>query len=91
MSLSRIVLYEAFVKLHGAVLKLQKENVLQVEDALQKRDTKVMLYDGIRKLGQLHCEQPLVQRGGKEVITQNLSLLWYYHNRLTSYALEKFL
>jgi glycerol-3-phosphate O-acyltransferase len=40
-------------------------------------------------VGMYHAKRPLVKNEGGNIETQDLSLLYYYHNRLEGYGLEK--
>jgi glycerol-3-phosphate O-acyltransferase len=48
-----------------------------------------VIRDGMKRLGVLHREKPLIFNKNDEIISSNFRLLYYYHNRLNSYGLEK--
>ena len=50
-----------------------------------------LITDGIKHLGTFHIKKPLKRNKSGEVISENLYLLYFYHNRLTGYGLEKWI
>lgn len=61
-------------------LKLAPEIRLHPDEAIR---------DGMKRLGVLHREKPLIFNKNDEIVSANFRLLYYYHNRLTGYGLEK--
>lgn len=51
-------------------------------------DESIVIRDGIQRLGNYHVKKPLIIRGN-QVKSENYKLLFYYHNRLSAYQLEK--
>jgi len=43
---------------------------------------------GLNNLGMYHAKRPLLVKPTGEIITQDLNLLYFYHNRLVGYNLE---
>lgn len=50
-----------------------------------------LIGDGIKHLGTFHIKKPLKSNKLGEVISENFYLLYFYHNRLTGYGLEKWI
>ena len=50
-----------------------------------------LIADGIKHLGTFHIKKPLKKNISGEVISENFYLLYFYHNRLTGYGLEKWI
>lgn len=46
---------------------------------------------GIKNLGLYHDKRPLSFVKGGDLISENMNLLYYYHNRLEGYGLEKYI
>lgn len=46
---------------------------------------------GLVNVGIFHLKRPLLRNKSGHIITQDLNLLYYYHNRLVGYDLEKFI
>jgi glycerol-3-phosphate O-acyltransferase len=51
----------------------------------------LVIRHGMDNVGIFHLKRPLLFNKEGNIITQDLSLLYYYHNRLTGYDLEKFI
>ncbi|MDP4580771.1 MAG: 1-acyl-sn-glycerol-3-phosphate acyltransferase [Saprospiraceae bacterium] len=50
-----------------------------------------LISDGIKHLGTFHIKKPLKTSKTGKVISENFYLLYFYHNRLTGYGLEKWI
>lgn len=50
-----------------------------------------LIAHGVKNLGMYHAQPPLGFTKGGDLQIQNMNLLYYYHNRLEGYELEKFL
>lgn len=50
-----------------------------------------LIADGIKHLGTFHIKKPLKKNKLGEIISENFYLLYFYHNRLTGYGLEKWI
>ena len=46
--------------------------------------------NGIRNLNGYHVQKPLVRNEAGEFYTEDLKLLYFYHNRLNGYELHRF-
>lgn len=44
---------------------------------------------GVRKLGLFHKEQPLTFTKSRDIVSSNFRVLYFYHNRLQGYELDK--
>lgn len=56
-----------------------------------EKDTKDIIQEGIANLSPYHVEKPLGIGASGEVYTENLKLLFFYHNRLNGYELHRFI
>lgn len=45
---------------------------------------------GLKNVGMYHSKRPLIRNRAGDITTQDLNLLFYYHNRLTGYNLEEY-
>jgi len=52
-------------------------------------DAKALIRNGISRLGTFHVKRPLRYNRKGKIVSDNFRLLYYYHNRLDSYGLEK--
>ncbi|MFZ4542995.1 MAG: 1-acyl-sn-glycerol-3-phosphate acyltransferase [Saprospiraceae bacterium] len=53
--------------------------------------TEKLIQHGVSELGIYHFTKPLVFNKNKDLISSNFSLLYFYHNRLENYGLDKLL
>lgn len=49
----------------------------------------IVIRRGLENVGIFHLKRPLLKNKQGNIITQDLNVLYYYHNRLAGYALEK--
>jgi len=56
-----------------------------------KEEIGVLIEDGIKHLGTFHIRKPLKKNKIGQIISENFYLLYFYHNRLTGYGLEKWI
>lgn len=70
------------------IIDLYAEGKLNVHDRI-KRDNEDIVYHGLKNLGVYHPQVALLKNGNGNFITQDLKLLYFYHNRLLGYGLEK--
>ncbi len=56
-----------------------------------ENDPMDILRHGIKNLGLYHTKRPLTFQKGGDLISDNMNLLYYYHNRLEGYGLEKYI
>ncbi len=61
-------------------IKLSRQIMFDVDDLIK---------DGVRKLGVYHVEKPLVINQKGQLASQDFKLLYFYHNRLDNYRLDK--
>ncbi len=78
-----------FARFKAAILQLHSADKVQVEPALQGTNVAAMVQHGLRNLGLYHTQRPLLQNQAGGITTQDLRTLWYYHNRLQGYDLDK--
>jgi glycerol-3-phosphate O-acyltransferase len=56
-----------------------------------KEDMDDVIRHGLDNGGIFHLKRPLLLNKEGNIITQDFNLLYYYHNRLVGYDLEKFI
>ena len=83
--------------LSATVNQLQKTLIIYAEKGKLilspeiKSSIDELIADGIKHLGTFHIKKPLKKNKLGEVISENFYLLYFYHNRLTGYGLEKWI
>ena len=69
---------------------LRRESKGQVKVAERLRDTpEAILKSALNRLGTYHSERPLVALPDKQLLSEDLRVLFYYHNRLENYGLRQ--
>ncbi len=56
-----------------------------------KGQSDLVIKRGLDNVGVFHLNRPLVRNKKGNIITKDISLLYYYHNRLVGYDLEQFI
>ncbi|HCX22407.1 MAG: acyltransferase [Flammeovirgaceae bacterium] len=78
---------KAWKKLRKRILKLEKKGKVGVADHMKAKANEA-IEQGLNNLGMYHAQRPLIKKGDK-VIIQDMNTLYYYHNRMEGYGLEK--
>lgn len=78
---------KAWKKLRKRILKLESKGKVGVADHLKVKANEA-IEQGVANLGMYHAQRPLVKKGEK-IIIQDMNTLYYYHNRMEGYGLEK--
>ncbi|TVP51208.1 MAG: glycerol-3-phosphate acyltransferase [Mongoliibacter sp.] len=75
-------------KLLQSIMELEAESKLQVAPHM-RNDINTIINHGLENVGMYHAKRPLVKNESGNIVTQDLSLLYFYHNRLLGYELER--
>lgn len=70
------------------LFELKADKKIQLSTHLNEDATHILKH-GLKNLGVYHTQLPLKKRDKNTIITQNIKLLYFYHNRLSGYDLEK--
>ena len=85
--------YEAFKikfkKLKGVILLLNEQGKIDVNEKFRSTADESIIY-GLNNVGMYHAKRPLI-KSKDEIMILNSSTLYYYHNRLEGYGLEKYI
>ena len=81
---------KAFSKLRNRVIELFNEGKVDMATHLTEEIDKVIEL-GISNVGMYHSRRPLLINKQGNIITQDINNMYYYHNRMDGYELEKFL
>ena len=89
----RVLEFEDFKKVvekvyHGLVL-LMKEGKIHMAEHMQE-DLPTLIAHGVKNLGMYHAKRPLTIKKGK-VYSEQINLLYFYHNHLDGYGLEAYI
>ncbi len=66
---------------------LRDKGALLLAPHMDQKVDKVIEY-GLKNIGIYHAVDPIIKKGNK-ILTENLKLLYFYHNRLKGYDLER--
>jgi glycerol-3-phosphate O-acyltransferase len=54
-----------------------------------RQDARSIVADGIGSIGNYHIDKALYYDDRGRIVSDNFSLLYYYHNRLSTYGLKQ--
>lgn len=84
--------YELFRKscqrVRREIMKLKKEGMINMATHM-KSDIDAVIRHGLDNVGIFHLKRPLLLNKEGNIITRDFNTLYYYHNRLVGYELEK--
>jgi len=83
--------FRATFKRVRKALYLMKEQGKINHASHMKGEADVVIQRGLDNVGIFHLNRPLLRNKKGKIVTQQLTLLYYYHNRLVGYDLEKFI
>jgi len=79
---------EAMTKLVVALKELEANGNVKLSEQI-RWETGDLVREGIRLSGAFHAQQPIKIKKNGTIASESFKLLYYYHNRLTHYGLEK--
>ena len=89
-----VISYEEFratcKNVRKQLYQLKEENKVNHATHL-KGNIDLVIRHGLENVGIFHLNRPVLFNKDGNIITQDLNLLYYYHNRLSGYDLEKFI
>ncbi|MBM3176712.1 MAG: 1-acyl-sn-glycerol-3-phosphate acyltransferase [Bacteroidetes bacterium] len=81
---------ETFKKVRKEIYNLKEKNKINYASHL-KGEVEEVIRRGIDNVGIFHLKRPLLRNKAGNIVTQDLNLLYYYHNRLVGYDLERYI
>jgi glycerol-3-phosphate O-acyltransferase len=75
-------------KVMDRVYELKSKGLINVAPHLHQEMDQIIKH-GLDNVGMYHAKRPLIQNEQGDIVTEDMSLLYFYHNRLTGYGLEK--
>jgi glycerol-3-phosphate O-acyltransferase len=81
---------ETFKRVRKQIYLMKEQGKINIASHLKgKSDLAIMR--GIDNAGVFHLNRSVTKNKKGNIVTQDLSLLYYYHNRLAGYDLEQFI
>lgn len=80
---------EVVEQLLAKLQALETEGKIKLAPVL-RQPVESVIKDGVKKLGVYHNEKPLKFNKDGDIMSSNFRVLYYYHNRLSSYHLDKY-
>jgi glycerol-3-phosphate O-acyltransferase len=81
---------EVFKKVRKELYHLEEHGRVHYATHL-KGEVDIVIRRGLENVGIFHLKRPLLRNKKGNIVTQDLNVLYYYHNRLVGYDLEKFI
>lgn len=70
------------------ILELKSEGKVNTAPHLMQ-EMDLLIAHGLDNVGMYHAKRPLIRNQAGNIVTQDMNLLYFYHNRLHGYELEK--
>jgi len=80
---------ETFKKARKEIYRMVDDGKVHIATHL-KGELDLVIRRGLENVGTFHLKRPLLRNRQGNIITRDLKVLYYYHNRLAGYDLEKF-
>jgi len=76
-------------RLRDRLLQMNKEEKIKLTHTMHK-SIEHIVERGLQQVGLYHDRRPLARKKNGDIMSPDLKLLYFYHNRLEGYGLEKF-
>lgn len=83
-------LADAISHLRSRLVEMEKKGEVRLSDEIHGT-VETIVQHGIRHLGTFHVKNPLRYDRQKQIVSDSFKVLYYYHNRLDNYGLEKYI
>jgi glycerol-3-phosphate O-acyltransferase len=77
-------------RIRKQIYKLKDEGKVNIATHM-KGKIDLVIQHGLDNVGIFHLNRPLLLNKERNIITRDLNVLYYYHNRMVGYDLEKFI
>lgn len=81
---------EVFSKVRQRIFELRDQGKVQTAKHLEG-DAEAVIDHGLANVGLYHAKRPLLRNKWGLIESQDLNLLYYYHNRINGYGLEQYI
>ncbi len=83
------VVEDVVTQLQKRLLEMEANKDIILSDDV-KKDALEVIHDGVVKVGKFHIKKPLAINKQGDIYSRDFALLYYYHNRMQGYELEKY-
>lgn len=83
-----VILREVVIELCAELLRMEEEGRLKLSEQILW-DIDPLIRDGVTRLGNFHAAKPLRYNKKEQIVSDSFTVLYYYHNRLENYGLDK--
>ncbi len=90
MEIEYLEFKETFKRVRKEIYRLKDEDKINYATHFKGKADEVIKH-GLDNVGTFHLKRPLLKNKKGNIVTHDLTVLYYYHNRLTGYDLEKFI
>ena len=81
-------LYEQVSMVQKRLIELEKQGSVRLSQEVRSHEPQDLVTDALKNINAYHFHAPLLIKKG-QVICEDLKLLYYYHNRLFGYKLDR--
>lgn len=74
-------------RVYDQILILREQGLIKIAPHM-KRSLEEIIAHGLDNVGMYHAKRPLIRNKKGQIVTEDMSLLYFYHNRLHGYELE---
>lgn len=85
---SKEPLHEVISQLREALIQMEQRGEIKLSEQIHWEVDK-LIEDGMAHLGNYHLTEPLYQDKKGHILSDNFKLLYFYHNRLENYGLQR--
>jgi glycerol-3-phosphate O-acyltransferase len=78
---------DACQRVYDQILILREQGLIKIAPHM-KRSLEEIIAHGLDNVGMYHAKRPLIRNKKGQIVTEDMSLLYFYHNRLHGYELE---
>ena len=75
-------------QMQGRLVEMERAGKIRLAPEIH-RTAKDIVREGVKNLGIFHTEKPLTFDSHDDIVSANFRVLYFYHNRLNSYQLDK--
>lgn len=83
------VFYYNIEKVRNHLFELEKQNKIQLSPEVKNDSISELVQHGINNVGNFHVKRALLLDKQGDIRSEDMNLLYYYHNRMTGYDISK--